>query len=405
MEQQQQQQHRHMGHMGLAHLPAGQRGSRERINLTGLVHDTASDGSSSAGGQSIAIGMPSIHNNININNISGSGNIGSGSSSSSGGGSSSSSSAHSGPSRREQIGTALFYAVSSLLIIFVNKIVLTTYGFPSFMGVALGQFVATIVTLQVLKALGKVTFPDLSMHVAKMTFPLPLLFFLNTASGLGGTKLTSLPMLTVLRRFSIFMTMVLEYYILGVSSTPKVKLSVGLLIGGALIAAADDLAFDPFGYFMVTVNNLCTALSGVVLKKKLDSKELGTIGLLYYNSLFSLPFCFAYFFLFAPAEWNAMLQFQGWGDAGFQFQFLLSSVMGLILNYSIFLCTKANSPLTTTVVGCLKNILTTYLGMFLGGDYIFSMANFVGLNISVSGSVYYSYVKFIEEAPKARPAK
>ena len=60
--------------------------------------------------------------------------------------------------------------------------------------------------------------------------------------GLGGTQELSLPMLTVLRRFS--MTMIGEFYILHVVADNNVKMCVFLMIFGAVIAALNDLAFN-----------------------------------------------------------------------------------------------------------------------------------------------------------------
>ncbi len=62
--------------------------------------------------------------------------------------------------------------------------------------------------------------------------------------GLGGTQILSLPMMIVLRRFTILMTMIGEFYLLNVKSDIKVQVSVYLMILGALIAASNDLAFN-----------------------------------------------------------------------------------------------------------------------------------------------------------------
>lgn len=292
----------------------------------------------------------------------------------------------------KKVGSALFYGVASFLITVINKTVLTTWAFPSFLVLSIGQMMASIIILGVGKRLGIITFCSFNRDTPKKLFPLPLIYCGNMMFGLGGTQALSLPMFTAIRRFSILMTMMLEFKMLAVRPSKPVQISVWCMVGGALLAASDDLSFNLQGYTYVMITNMLTAANGVFLKKKLDSIDIGKYGIMFYNSIIMVvPLVCGAWLL---GDLHTAYNYPHWQNPVFLVQFVLSCVMGFVLSYSIVLCTQFNSALTTTIIGCLKNICVTYLGMFIGGDYLFSWLNCIGLNISIFGSLLYTYITF-----------
>jgi hypothetical protein len=145
----------------------------------------------------------------------------------------------------KQILSAVFYGLASFMITVINKTVLTTYEFPSFQVLGIGQMVATIVVLFMGKKLRIVSFPSFELNTFSKIFPLPLIYIGNMLFGLGGTKQLSLPMFTALRRFSILMTMILELYILGVRPSFSVQFSVYTMIIGCSGCSKQRHCFQP----------------------------------------------------------------------------------------------------------------------------------------------------------------
>ncbi|XP_072289399.1 nucleotide sugar transporter SLC35D2 [Eucyclogobius newberryi] len=288
--------------------------------------------------------------------------------------------------------SALFYALSSFLITVANKTVLTGFRFPSYAFVGIGQMITTIAVLYVAKKSRAVQFQDFDRSIFHKMFPLPLLYIGNHITGLGSTQKLSLPMFTVLRKFSILMTMVLEMYLLRKTFSRPLAYSVLTIVLGALIAASSDLAFEVEGYVFILLNDAFTAAYGVYTKKKLGVEGLGKYGVLFYNALIIViptTIICAY-----TGDLERSLTFQGWTQGTFLFCFIFSCIMGFVLMYSIVLCSHYNSALTTTVVGAIKNVAVAYIGIFVGGDYVFSWTNFVGLTICMSGGLVYSYLSF-----------
>ncbi|XP_030876825.1 UDP-N-acetylglucosamine/UDP-glucose/GDP-mannose transporter [Leptonychotes weddellii] len=279
------------------------------------------------------------------------------------------------------------------------KQVIRIFPSPIFLGI--GQMAATVMILYVSKLNKIIHFPDFDKKIPVKLFPLPLLYVGNHISGLSSTSKLSLPMFTVLRKFTIPLTLLLETIILGKQYSLNIIVSVFTIILGAFVAAGSDLAFNLEGYIFVFLNDVFTAANGVYTKQKMDPKELGKYGVLFYNACFMIiP---TLIISVATGDLQQAAEFNEWKNVLFIIQFLLSCFLGFLLMYSTVLCSYYNSALTTAVVGAIKNVSIAYIGMLVGGDYIFSVLNFVGLNICMAGGLRYSFLTLSGQSNPKQP--
>jgi len=319
---------------------------------------------------------------------------------------------NSGATQIQRITAAAAYGCSSLAIIFSNKLTLTTYKFPSYNFLAFMQCISTVVMLGCMSKAGVISFSKsgkgygreiFSFTLVKMVFPLPLLFMGNLICGLGGTQSINIAMFTALRRFSILIMMLLELCTLGIPFSIPVRISVGVIVFGGAVAAMNDLAFNFKGYALIMGNNVFGALYGVTTKSKLSGQDLSKFGLLYYNSICAIPILFSLMLFTEPDLKKQLINYEFWDDPVMVTCLIGSIILGVVLNYAVFWCTQVNSATTTAVVGSMKNVISGYASILgVGGDYVFSLSNFIGLNISICGACVYSYFQLLSKQQKLK---
>jgi len=225
-----------------------------------------------------------------------------------------------------------------------------------------------------------------------------VLFCLNVVLGLAGLIGVNVAMFSCLRRVTTLTVMLLQYILMHTIESYPVQGSIYLTVIGALVAGLGDLTFDLYSYVLIFLNCLVTAFYLVSIKLVQRHSPMTEYSLLYYISITALPV--ASIFVILSGELTTVIRSPHWTDLSFLSLFFLSGVQGLLINYSIYLCTNVNSPLATSITGQIKNVVTTFVGMIAFGDFVYTPLNAAGLSLGLLGSVLYSWLKLVESRSK-----
>ncbi|XP_058113866.1 UDP-galactose/UDP-glucose transporter 7 [Magnolia sinica] len=295
---------------------------------------------------------------------------------------------------------AFSYGLASMAMVFINKAVLMQYAYS--MTLLTLQQLATTLLIHFGRVMGYTKMKDINLPTAKKLLPVSIFYNANVAFALASLKGVNIPMYIALKRLTPLAVLVAGYFSGKGRPPTQVSLSVMFTAVGVLIAALGDFSFDLFGYSMALTSVFFQTMYLVLVEKSSAEDGLSSVELMFYNGILSLPFLM--FLIIATGEfpYSLSLLLQKANSLTFLTILILSLVMGIVLNYTMFLCTIVNSALTTTIVGVLKGVGSTTLGFILLGGVQVHALNVTGLVINTVGGVWYSWAKYQQKKNKPR---
>lgn len=294
---------------------------------------------------------------------------------------------------------AIAYGIASLVMVFINKAILMQYAHS--MTLLTLQQLATALLIHLGRVLGHAKAKDLNLLTAKRLLPVSIFYNANVAFALASLKGVNIPMYIALKRLTPLAVLLAGLFRGRGKPSKQVSLSVMLTAVGVIIAAIGDFSFDLFGYSMALTSVFFQTMYLVLVERSGAEDGLSSVEIMFYNSFLSLPFLL--FLIIATGEFPSSLSllFAKSTSVSFLVILILSLLMGIVLNYTMFLCTIVNSALTTTIVGVLKGVGSTTLGFVLLGGVQIHGLNVTGLVINTAGGVWYSYAKYQEKKNKS----
>ncbi|XP_017624287.1 UDP-galactose/UDP-glucose transporter 7 isoform X2 [Gossypium arboreum] len=252
---------------------------------------------------------------------------------------------------------ALSYGIASMAMVFINKAIIMQYAHS--MTLLTLQQLATTLLIHFGRQMGYTRAKGVDITTARRLLPISLFYNANVAFALASLKGVNIPMYIAIKRLTPLAVLIAGFFSGKGKPTTQVTFSVVLTAVGVIVAAIGDFSFDLPGYTMALTSVFFQTMYLVLVEKSGAEEGLSSIEIMFYNSFLSLPFLL--FLIIATGEFPNSLALLLAKSNSFSFLFilLLSLVMGIALNYTMFLCTIVNSALTTTIVGVLKGVGST----------------------------------------------
>ncbi|XP_076456606.1 LOW QUALITY PROTEIN: uncharacterized protein LOC143290922 [Babylonia areolata] len=290
---------------------------------------------------------------------------------------------------------AVFYGFCSVSSAFVTKSLMDTLDFDFPVTIMVSQMIYTIIVLEALACLNVITLPAYTLKRG-YSFLAPSLFYgANSVLALTALSHMNIAMYGVLKRCVPLSTMLLSSVILKKGWPSKwTMMTVCMLSIGCVIAGYGDLMFSVVAYSCGIASNFTQALYLLLVQRFAQHQKLSTFETLQLNCFNALPIMAVAAFL--NGEMATVWSYPFAEHPYFFLVFLSTISVGMLLNYSLFLCTGLTSALTTSVVGGLKAMVQTMLGLVTFGGVSHNLPTYLGITLNLVGGTGYIFVKYKE---------
>jgi drug/metabolite transporter (DMT)-like permease len=228
--------------------------------------------------------------------------------------------------------------------------------------------------------------PQFEKTVFKRILMLSFLFTLNIAFGNISLRYCSVAFVQVVRAIIPMTTLGLSMIFLGSSFSVLEALACLVVCVGVGFSCFGEIDLTRIGLIVTVIGCVLSAGKSVSVKALLG--DLHSFDLL--HRMTPLAGMEMFVLVIGTGEYSHIPE-KNWG-IGAILLVLLTGVFAFTLNLTNFMATSHTSPLTVTIVGCIKQIVTIGLSVFIF-DKRLTLLNWTGIVVTTIGGLWYSLLK------------
>ena len=297
----------------------------------------------------------------------------------------------SGSSSSQATLACLAYASSSVMLSLTNKLLFSTgsnFDYP--LSVLASQSAGTLVLLRFGGMVGLCTPVPLNVPLLRQLAPITFLFAAMLWTSSRALHYCSVPVVTVFKNLSVVCVCAYEHLVYAEPISYGLLAALVCMLAGSVIAAVGDLDFNMVSLRWLLLNVLCTVFHVAAIRALTGATRASYASKTFHNQLVALG-------IFVAAAW-AQGELPTFGrrlaaqSRTFQAAFLLSNVLGLLINVASFWCISVTSGTTYSFVGASNKIPTALLGHLLYSSGLTPLG-WAGIAFGLVAAMFYTIAK------------